>query len=301
MLDEKCLRKRGMLDQPISVITIVTMAQVRPSWLSRLEGIGGSWRGRVGRRSESPWKPGAPFPNWVVVAISHACSGCGLDLCRERSELEPRYRLRIVRCGACGTVGVRRPACTLGWRGRHRLRMMARAIGFNLLALVVLGGFAIGLCLGLAGERTGVPEAAAILGGLLAGQPVRDAGPGIILGALVVCGLAAGTWITAGLRHLPRWFAIALWAGLLQAGAAAPLLLDWAVDTMTQGRWPGTASQRAEVLEFGLRASGTAAVAAAVTVGGIPLGWGATRVFDSVSRAWGRRRRAGLRRRRRAE
>lgn len=154
--------------------------------------------------------------------MSHVCLGCGWELARVRALPEARYGLCLVTCPRCDASAVRRPDALVAayrrWRGVRR----------SVLALARQGGLMVLFVLGLAGAIAGnVNELldlratpldavravlSADLNSRLRDWILNEGLFGFVLwGALAV---AAGVWLTAGLRHLSRsvWL---VWAAAL--------------------------------------------------------------------------------------
>lgn len=78
------------------------------------------------------------------MPLSHVCPECGTDLARIRTEPDPRYALRLVRCPQCSRVSVRaRDPIRALWRAaRVRAGAAALLIGHVAVLVSLSTGFA---------------------------------------------------------------------------------------------------------------------------------------------------------------
>lgn len=204
------------------------------------------------------------------MAISHVCTGCGLDLAPQRAAPEPHYGLPVVVCRACGTASVRHRRAETARRARRRLRHALGLLTIQLAAVFLIGLLMGVWCVGIGKSGITLLDAGRDLMDRLRGTGAAWPSPAAGYAAFAVFSAVAGLWLTVAFEHLGVVGAIARWALLLQAAVLVlPLVLPV---SDTQANDTVLKILRDRVVEGWLERASAAAQCALLAFAGVPLG-----------------------------
>ena len=211
------------------------------------------------------------------MSIAHLCAQCGWDLGRVRAAREPHYGLWLVRCPRCHAACVRQTHPL--WRHwRTFLRFKASLATFCGHAVVLLILTVINLLALSFSYR---------LRGWSASDAIEEYRAEIIL-SFVVVPILTGMWLTAGLRHCPRWKAWIGWTLFIGGLASLEIALDGV------GRWFDVAHYISINPNLAREWSWhliTLTIMMTIALAGLPVGWKLLNAFAGHRRHYWRRRR----------
>lgn len=217
------------------------------------------------------------------MSMAHICTGCGLDLARQRPVREPHYGLRLVTCSGCGTSSVRRRhPLDRAWRTTLRVANVVKALSARLLLLLIFTLMTIWAARWTADrlERVSVEQ-------------LWDRHRLMVALSFIILPIMTGIWLSAAFTHwryTSQWLA---WAGwIVGVGWIVPLLIAiirW---------WPSDIGLSWHVdPRLSSMALAAFAVMWAISFMAIPLGSILIRASQHSQRKQWRRRRQRLRRR----
>jgi hypothetical protein len=212
------------------------------------------------------------------MAIAHLCLECGWDLARIRAVCEPHYRIWLVRCPHCARACVRqRHPLWRGWRKFLRLKASLLAMLGQTFVLLILTAINL-LALSFSHQ----------LRGWSAADAWEEYRAQIIL-SFVVVPIVTGTWLTAGLRHCPRW---KIWIGWTLF-IALLLSVEYVMHGIGRAfNIPHYVSNNPRVVVRELIWNlGTLALMMTIALAGLPLGWKLLQSFSGNQRHYWRKRR----------
>ncbi|HRP61835.1 MAG TPA: hypothetical protein PK400_00920 [Phycisphaerales bacterium] len=217
------------------------------------------------------------------MSMAHICTGCGLDLARQRPAREPHYGLRLVTCSCCGTASVRRRhPIDRAWRTTLRVANVIKALGSRLLLLLIFTLLTIWTARGTANrlERISIEQ-------------FWERHQVMVVLSFIVLPMMTGMWLSAAFAHWrykAQWLA---WAGwIIGVGWIFPFLISlirWGPSGVGLSQGVGAPIGEMALVAFGLMWL--------ISLTAIPLGTILIRAGQLSQRKQWRRRRQRLRRR----